>query len=83
MFEMRMRLSEKKMTAERSPYTFFILLGDVGGFNGAILIFPAYFMSFYSSSMYQQTVAGRTAIQKPSKSRRRNNHGYEEENKLP
>ncbi len=40
-------------TAERSKYTVFVLLGDVGGFNGAIMILPAYLMSFYSEKMYQ------------------------------
>ena len=51
--EMNITLSDQMMTAERSQYSFFTLLGDVGGFNGAIIIFPAYIMSFYSSRMYQ------------------------------
>ena len=40
MFEVNLELANKMMTAERSKYTFFVLLGDVGGFNGAIMIFP-------------------------------------------
>ncbi len=38
-------------------YTIFTLLGDIGGFNGAIMIFPAYLMSFYSSRMYQNEIS--------------------------
>ena len=33
-------------------YTVFSLLGDIGGFNGAIIILPAYFMAIYSERMY-------------------------------
>ncbi len=55
------------MTAERTQYTFFTLIGDVGGFNGAIIIFPAYIMSFYSSKMYQQDVTAQSKIRRGQK----------------
>ena len=38
----------------RSKYTLFEMIGDLGGFNGAIILFPAYFMSLYSSLMFQK-----------------------------
>ena len=71
MFELNLELADKMLTAERSKYTFFVLLGDVGGFNAAIMILPAYLMSFYSEKMYQQAVAGQTPIRKP----KRRDHG--------
>ena len=41
---------------ERQVYTFMTLIGDVGGFNGAIILFPTFFMSFYSSFMFNQSI---------------------------
>ena len=49
-------LSDQQLAYERNAYTLFALLGDVGGFNAAILIFPGYIMSFYSARMYQSSV---------------------------
>ena len=46
----------------RTAYTFFILLGDVGGFNGAIIIFPAFVFSFYSESMYEKSLSNGTLV---------------------
>ena len=65
--EIRITLSDQMMTAERSQYTFFTLLGDLGGFNGAIIIFPAYIMSIYSSKMYQQDVTAQTSVRRRRK----------------
>ena len=70
MFELNLELANKMMTAERSKYTLFVLLGDIGGFNGAIMILPAYLMSFYSEKMYQQAVAGQTPVRSRRKRRR-------------
>ena len=64
-------LSNRMVITERGVYTFFTLLGDLGGFNGAITIFPAYIMSYYASRMYQKSVAADTPIRKP---RKRNKH---------
>lgn len=49
-------LDSTQFTAERSKYTFFILLGDLGGFNGAIMILPAYLMSMYTDRMFKQSM---------------------------
>ena len=37
-------LSNKKVTYIRQVYTVFTALGDFGGFNGAIMTFPAVMM---------------------------------------
>ena len=41
---------------ERKSYTFMTLIGDVGGFNGAIILFPAFIMSIYSSHMFSSSL---------------------------
>ena len=52
----KMMLSSNKYTYERSVYTFFTLIGDVGGFNGAIIILPTFLMAIYSERMYQGSI---------------------------
>ena len=47
------RLSDKMRTHERQAYTLFTMLGDLGGFNSAIILLPSYLMSFYSARMYE------------------------------
>ena len=56
--------------AERSKYTFLILLGDLGGFNGAIMIFPVFIMSFYSERMYKKAIAGELPTRRPQAKKR-------------
>ena len=51
-----MQLSENKYIYERSVYTFFTLIGDVGGFNGAIIILPTFVMAIYSKRMYKGSI---------------------------
>ena len=58
-------LDDKMVEAERSKYTFLILLGDLGGFNGAIMIFPAFFMSFYAERMYKKAIAAELPTRRP------------------
>ena len=48
----KLMLSTNKYVYERSVYTFFTLIGDVGGFNSAIIILPTFLMSIYSKRMY-------------------------------
>ena len=47
-----MQLSQNKYIYERSAYTFFSMIGDIGGFNGAIIILPTFLMAIYSERMY-------------------------------
>ena len=51
-----MQLSENKYIYERSVYTFFNLIADVGGFNGAIIILPTFVMAIYSKRMYKGSI---------------------------
>ena len=55
-YEFEIFLSKKKNSYERQPYTIFALLGDFGGFNGAILGFASFFLSFYSSRMFSASL---------------------------
>ena len=49
-------LSENKHIYERDVYALFTLIGDVGGFNGAIVILPSFLMAIYSNRMYQSSI---------------------------
>ena len=63
--------SDKKKTYERTTWTFFSFIGDVGGFNGAIGIFPTFIMSYYSSHMYQASVFNDVPVTSKRKSKKR------------
>ena len=41
-------LSDIQYSYERKSYTALMLIGDIGGFNGAILLFLHFLMRFYS-----------------------------------
>ena len=43
-------------------------LGDFGGFNDGVMLFPAIFMSFYSNKMFQQTLFSLLPIKKGKRS---------------
>ena len=45
-------------------------MGDVGGFNGAIIIFPSYFMSWYAARMFNSSIFEDMPIKK-KRSRKR------------
>jgi len=55
-FTVNFKLGTTRNDYERSPYTFFTLLGDIGGFYEAILLLPTFLMSFYSASMFQKSL---------------------------
>ena len=57
-------LDDKIIKMEREAYTLFTMIGDVGGFNGAIIILPAYIMSFYSERMFRSTLAKEVPVRK-------------------
>ena len=67
---MRFQLSHNKYIYERSVYTFFSLIGDVGGFNGAIVILPTFLMAIYSERMYQGSIQSEILARKSKKSKR-------------
>ena len=45
-------------------------MGDVGGFNGAIIIFPSYFMSWYAARRFNSSIYEDMPIKK-QRSRKR------------
>ena len=45
-------LSDKIRSYERQAYSLIMLLGDIGGFQGLIIMAPALFMPWYSGQMY-------------------------------
>ena len=47
-FDWTIQLGKNKKLIQRQVYTFMTLIGDFGGFNGAVIMFPAFFLSFYS-----------------------------------
>ena len=65
--------SENKVVLERTSYTLFTLIADVGGFNGAIILFPSYFLSWYSARQFQSAVYVDTIVKKKKK---RNTNQY-------
>ena len=71
-------LSPQVTTYEREAYTLMTLIADVGGFNGAIIILPSFFMSIYSSKMYEESVSREI----PTKRRKRNQTANSLRNKL-
>ena len=61
-------LGGKKNIYERSKYTIFTLLGDLGGFYGAIVLIPSSFMSLYASKILTQSLSSQTpTVSKKSK----------------
>ena len=68
-FKIEIRLSDRTNSYERSAYNFLTLIGDIGGFNGAIIILPTYLMSFYSSRMYQASVYSEMPVRSRKKRR--------------
>ena len=62
--QIQFQLSKNKKSIEIHSYTFMLLLGDIGGFNGAIIIFPTYVMSWYSSRMFLASVYQEMPVKK-------------------
>ena len=62
--EIEMILSDKQRTFERKAYSFFTAFGDFGGFNGALFMFPAFLMSFYTPRMFQSAVYSEMPVRK-------------------
>ena len=63
-------LSNKKHTLEREAYTFFALIGDLGGFNGAIIILPSFLMTLYSSRIFDAQLLEDLPVRKEKKKER-------------
>ena len=70
--EVILELSDIKRIYVRQAYTFMTLIGDIGGFNSAVLVFPVYLMAWYSERMYQSSVYQELPVKK--KNRRSNSY---------
>ena len=44
-----------------------ILIGDVGGFNGSMVMIPTYFMSYISAIMYKWSVTNEMPVKKKNR----------------
>ena len=49
-------LSNALHQTERKVYSVFTMIGDIGGFNGAIIILPSYILATYSARMYSSSI---------------------------
>ena len=49
-------LSENEVLNERYAYTLMILIGDIGGFTGAIIWMPTIFFGWYSNKMFAASI---------------------------
>ena len=52
-----MLMSDVKQVYQRKAYTLLTLLGDYGGFNGAVVFLLSFLMTTYSANMYEAAVA--------------------------
>ena len=57
-------ISGQKYEHERRFYTLMSLIGDFGGFQGAIIMFPVFFLSFYASNMFESSLLEGTPVKK-------------------
>ena len=48
----------------RSTYSVLDFFGDVGGFNGAMVLLPTYLMSYFTSMMYKWAITEELPIKK-------------------
>ena len=44
-----------------------ILIGDIGGFNGSMVMIPTYFMSYISAIMYKWSVTSEIPVKKKNR----------------
>ena len=65
--EIVMQMTNNKAFHVRHAYTMFDVLGDVGGFNGAVLSILSLFMGSYSSSVYFSQVSSEIPTLKVTK----------------
>ena len=57
-------LSDKFWNIERQRYSMMNVLGDFGGFNDGLVIFPSALMGIYSSYFFTRMVAKEVPVKK-------------------
>ena len=70
--QIEIMLSNQKYEYERKVYTLMTLIGDIGGFQGAIFMIPAFLLSFYTPKMFEASLLSDMPVKKPKKKGRRN-----------
>ena len=60
-------ISNQKYEYEREFYTLMTLVGDIGGFQGAVIMLPAFLMSLYTPKMFEVSIASEMPIKKKRK----------------
>lgn len=68
-FSLYLTISDTRYESERQVYTIFTMIGDIGGFNGAITILPAFFLAKYNSAMYIASISRDVKIRSKRKKR--------------
>ena len=71
-----MDLSDKDVKMERTFYSIFNLVSDIGGFNGAIIIFPSFVMSYYNASAYTRDITRQIPVRYTKRKARRRTSKY-------
>ena len=62
MFELS--LSDKMYIQERSPYSVNQLLGDIGGFAGAITGIISFLMNLYTPKMFEESITSQVPFKR-------------------
>ena len=60
-------ISNQKHEHEREFYKLMTLVGDIGGFQGAVIMLPAFLMSLYTPKMFEVSIASEMPIKKKRK----------------
>ena len=66
-FELVVHLGKNIEIIERTRYNFWDILGDVGGFNGALLLFQGFIMNFWSSTLFRSNLAEEVPVRRVRK----------------
>ena len=62
-------LSDKQYSHERSAYTFLALIGDFGGFNGAIMVSQSLVLGIYSRLIFKAELTQEVPVRKQKRSK--------------
>lgn len=63
-----LKLSDNLYQSERQIYTIFTMISDMGGFNSAVTLLPAFLLSIYSSQMYAASLKSEIPVRRQASS---------------
>ena len=61
-FKLIFTLSDSETILIRESYSLMMMVGDIGGFNGAIIIIPTFLMLFYSERMFKLAITSNIPV---------------------